>query len=136
MIGNPFLRKLLWAMAAVGIIIFAGEGLLILIEEGVDIVVEASQALFMMILERGFGLPYEKAQGLAAWASLGLLALIVGLAGWRLAPLAKRKLAETRRQYRETLYRLRTRWRSAKWYQKLLAVSVGATLLLGLMMVV
>ena len=133
---SRFVTKLLWAVVAIVAIVVGAEAIFVVIEEVVDIIVETSQALFMLIFEKGFGMPYEKAQGWAAWTSLGLLVLIVLVTAWKLKPSVKRAIATARQWRREGLSAGVERWRAAKWYEKLLVVAGGLTFLFGLLLVI
>jgi hypothetical protein len=114
----------------------AGELVLLLLEELVNLVVDITQTTFMFIYEKGFGLPYEKSQGRAAWSSLGLLSALSLVAAWRLMPSIKRASAECRQWYRERRAALGEFWRSARWYQKLSVLAGGLTILSLLALVI
>jgi uncharacterized membrane protein len=114
----------------------AGELVLLLLEELVNLVVDITQTTFMFIYEKAFGLPYEKAQGRAAWSSLGLLSALSLVAAWRLTPSIKRASTECRQWYRERRVALSERWRSARWYQKLSVLAGGLAILSLLALVI
>lgn len=131
-----WLRTLLWWTAALVAIIAGGEMIFLVLVEAGDLLVEATQALLMPIFERGLGLPYARAQGLAAWTSLGLLVLIALFVLWRLMPWVKTRIAAVRGYCGDAKSAAADRWRAARWYQKLLVVTGGVFLVFGLAMVI
>lgn len=128
-------RTLIWLAVLLLATLFGGEMLLTLLEEGVDLIVDVTNTGFMLIYERVFGLPYEKAQGRAAWSSLGLLILLAVFGAWRLAPRVKRTSDELRQWFRGMRAAVGELWRSAPWYQKL-AYMVGTLLILAALVMV
>lgn len=134
--ANRGFKSALWLIALLAAIVAGGEVLLELMVEAADLVLEGSQAVLLLIFERAFGLPYARAEGLAAWTSLGVLALCMAVAVWRLTPWVKAKAAASRRRVRETRAAMTGRWRAARWYQKSLAVIALLVVLSALLMVV
>ena len=128
--------KGIWVAVAVAAIMFAGEFLLTLAEELIELIVDVTQAAFMLLFEKGFGLPYEKAQGRAAWTSLGLLIVAALFGAWRIAPWVKRVSARIRQECGGARDGLIGAWRSAQWYQKVLYVLGGLLILSSLMLVI
>jgi len=128
--------KVIWVTVAIGTIAFGGEVLLTLIEELVELIVDVTQSIFMLLFEKVFGLPYEKAQGRAAWTSLGLLIVLTLFGAWRLSPWIKRVSAEFRQGWRDARNGVVESWHSARWYQKLLYVAGGLVILSGLVLVI
>lgn len=135
-IGRRVPKKLVWLVVAIIVIALGGEVLFTLLEEAVELVVDVTQSAFMLFYEKAFGLPYEKAQGRAAWTSLGLLILLLLFAAWRLTPWIKNTAAECRQGYREMRNGLAELWHSARWYQKLLVVIGSLMILTALTMVI
>lgn len=129
-------RPILWGMAALAVIAVGGELLLVALEEAADLLLEASQAVLMLLFERGLGMPYAKAQGLAAWTSLALLALLALFVLWKLAPWVKARAASVGAWYRTSRSALADAWRGARWYQRWGAAIVGVVLLIGLVLVI
>lgn len=128
--------KLLGTLVVLAAIVFAGEAVLILVEEFVELLVDVLHTGFMWLFEKGFGLPYEKAQGRAAWVSVALLIVLALLGAWRLTPWIKRVSGECRQGMHDARQGLADPWRSARWYQKTLYVTGGLIILSGLLMIV
>lgn len=128
--------KLFWLVVVLIAIIAGGDLIFVVLEEAVELVVDATHALFMLIFERWFGMPYAKAQGRAAWTSIGLLVLIVLFGIWRLIPRVKARIAESRQCCRNVMASTAESWRAARWYQKLLLITGGVSVLFGLAMLI
>lgn len=136
LIANPFLRKLAWTITTIIVLILAGEVVFVIAEELIDLIIDATQTVLMALLQRAFDMPHDKAQGRAAWISLGLLVLLLGFAGWRLGPVIRRSLHQLRQEYDDTRQLARQRWQAARWYEKILAVTALVALLSGLLLVI
>ena len=134
--ANRWLRTLLWLVAIFIAVIAGGELFLTVLVEAGDLLLEGSQAVLLLIFERAFGLPYARAEGLAAWTSLALLALCIVAAVWKLTPWVKAKAAAGRQWVRETRSAAGEWWRAARWYQKSFVAIGGLALLFGLLLVV
>lgn len=129
-------KAFVWLTAAVIAVAVGGELILAALEEAAAVLIQASQAILIRIFERGFDIPYAKAEGLAAWTALGLAALLAILAFWKLRPWVRSKVAAAAQWCRTTRSVLIERWRRARWYQKSGVVIAGLILLFGLMMVI
>lgn len=136
MFSGKGIRTVAGIIVALIVIVSGGELLWVILVEAADLLLEASQAVLLLVFERGFGLPFARAQGLAAWTSLGLLVLSALFALWKLAPWMKSQVAAGRRSVQMTRERLTAQWQSARWYQKGLTVLLGLLLLAGLTMVI
>jgi hypothetical protein len=134
--GRRVAWKIILAVMAIGAIVFGGETLVTLFVEFVELLVDVTHTAFMLLLEEAFGLPYEKAQGRAAWMSVGLLIALSLFGAWRLTPWIKRVSGECRRNFRDARAAQVELWRSAHWYQKVLYVAGGLIILAMLLLIV
>ncbi|WP_139557693.1 hypothetical protein [Methylotetracoccus oryzae] len=134
--GRRIPWKIILIATVIAAILFGGEMLVTLFVEFVELLVDVTHTAFMLLLEKVFGLPYEKAQGRAAWMSVGLLIALALFGAWRLTPWIKRVSGECRQSVHDARAALIDLWRSARWYQKLLYLAGGLIVLAMLLMVV
>ncbi len=126
---NATLRTLALLIASVVVVTLGGELILLVIEEAADLALEATHALFLVLFERAFDMPHAKAEGLAAWLGAGTLLVLGLVAVWKSVPWIKRRLALLRNHIADERTRACELWRTARWYQKGLVLSLGVGLL-------
>lgn len=134
--GRRIPWKIILAVTAISAVLFGGEMLVTLLVELVELLVDVTHTMFMVLLEKAFGLSYEKAQGRAAWMSVGLLIALSLFGAWSLTPWIKRVSGDCRRSVHDARAALVDLWRAARWYQKLLYLAGGLMILALLLMVV